>query len=66
MTTYSVAPLPDGVEQRGSWQVKAGGRRVSTHLKKSAAKRMARRKAGSGDELVIMRTDGTIQKRRSY
>jgi hypothetical protein len=59
MATYRVTPLPDGVDQRGSWQVKKNGRRVSTHLKKSAAKREARRKAGPSDSVVLHRTDGT-------
>lgn len=60
MATYRVTPLPDGVNQRGSWQVQKNGRRVSTHLKKSAAKRRARREAGANDSVVVHRTNGTV------
>lgn len=59
MATYRVTPLPDGVDQRYGWQVQKNGRRISKHLKKSAAKRKARQKAGSGDSVVVHRTDGT-------
>jgi hypothetical protein len=59
MATYRVTPLPDGVDQRGSWQVKKNGRRVSAHLKKRAAKREARRRADPDDSIVLHRTDGT-------
>jgi hypothetical protein len=60
MATYRVIPLPDGVSQRYGWQVKKGGRRVSKHTKKAAAKRAARRKAGPNDSVVLHRTDGTV------
>jgi hypothetical protein len=60
MATYRVTPLSDGVNQRGSWQVQKNGRRVSTHIKKSAAKRKARREAGAMDSVVVHRTDGTV------
>ena len=63
MATIRVQPLPDGTSMRGNWQVKKSGRRVSKHLKKSAAKRRARREAMDGDELVIHRTNGSIQDR---
>lgn len=59
MATYRVTPLSDGTDQRSNWQVKKNGSRVSTHVKKSAAKRTARRKAGDGDEVLLHRTDGT-------
>lgn len=59
MATYRVTPLPDGVDQRGSWQVQKNGRRISTHIKKSAALRKARRKASSKDNVLQHRTDGT-------
>lgn len=59
MATYRVTPLPDTVDQRGSWQVKKNGRRVSKHVKKSAAKRKARELAGPNDSVVLHRTDGT-------
>lgn len=60
MATYRVTPLPDDVDQRGSWQVKKNGRRISPHVKKSAAKRRARREAGKMDSVVLHRTDGTV------
>lgn len=59
MAIYRVTPLPDGVDQRYGWQVQKDGRRVSKHLKKSAAKRRARREAGKDDSVVLHRTDGT-------
>lgn len=59
MATYRVTPLPDTVDQRGSWQVLKNGSRISTHVKKSAAKRTAQRKAGPDDEVLLHRTDGT-------
>ncbi len=65
MATVKVKPLPDGTSLRGSWQVTKSGSRVSKHRKKSAAERMAYRKAKSGDKLVIMRKDGTIQDQRT-
>lgn len=58
--TVRVLPLPDGVDMRGNWQVQVSGRRVSKHLKKSAAKRRAKREASSGDQLVIEGTNGQI------
>jgi len=65
MAKVSVKPLPDGTSMRGSWQVQVSGRRVSKHRKKTAAKRRAQREANSGDTLVITRTDGTIQDKRT-
>jgi len=59
MATYRVTPLPDTTDMRGSWQVKKNGSRVSSHTKKSAAKRKARRKAGPDDTVLLHRTDGT-------
>ena len=61
MATLRVLPIKDGVNQRSSWAVEKSGARVSTHVKKSAAKRTARQKASEGDTLVVHRTDGTIQ-----
>lgn len=63
--TVKVLPLPDTTSQRGNWQVQVSGRRVSTHLKKSAARRRARRAASDGDSMVIHRLDGTIQDRKT-
>lgn len=60
MATYRVTPLPDSVSQRYGWQVKKGNRRISTHTKKSAAKRKAKRKAGKSDSIVVHRKDGTV------
>lgn len=60
MATYRVTPLPDDVDQRYGWQVKKNGRRVSTHYKKSGAKRAANSKAGANDSVVLHRTDGTV------
>jgi len=60
---------------RGKWAVKVSGnsRANSTHRKKSAAKRKARKKAkkiarsGRGKaELVIHKSNGAIQKKHSY
>lgn len=61
MAVYRVTPLPDGVDQRYGWQVKKDGRRVSTHYKKSGAKRAAQSKAGQNDSVVLHRQDGTVQ-----
>lgn len=60
MATYRVTPLPDDIDQRYGWQVKKNGRRISTHTKKSAAKRKAKRKAGSNDSVVLHRSNGTV------
>lgn len=61
MATVRVQPLPDGTSMRGSWQVKVSGRRVSTHVKKSAANRRANREASPGDTVYVHRTNGTVQ-----
>lgn len=54
MATYTVEPLPDGVSQRGNWQVTKNNRvRVSSHVKKSAAKRRARREANNEDSVRV-------------
>jgi len=60
MATYRVTPLPDRVDQRYGWQVKKDGRRISTHYKKSGAKRRANREAGMNDSVILHRTDGTV------
>lgn len=59
--TVTVAPLPDGTNMRGNWQVKVSGGRVSRHTKKSAAKRNAKKEANSGDTLKIKRLNGETQ-----
>lgn len=61
--TYRVRPLPDGVDMRGNWQVTRNGKRVSRHVKKSAAKREARREASVGDVIIHHRTDGQVHDR---
>lgn len=66
MVTIVVAPLRDGVDQRGSWQVKKQGMRKDTHTKKSAAVRRARELATKGDVIEIRRTDGSVQDRSRY
>jgi hypothetical protein len=60
MATYRVTPLPDSVDQNYGWQVKKGNRRISTHYKKSGAKRKAKREAGRNDSIVVHRKDGTV------
>lgn len=62
MTVYRVLPLPDGVSQRYGWQVKKGGKRVSKHTKKSAAKRAANQKASKGDTVEIHGVNGRTQR----
>lgn len=60
-TSYRVTP------DDGGWKVMAakGNSKshstVSTHRKKSAAKRKARKFADPGDRLVVLRADGSIQ-----
>jgi len=60
-SSYRVVP------DDGGWKVMAakGGNAanhstVSTHRKKSAAKRRARQLADGGDRLVVLRADGSI------
>lgn len=58
------------VPNDGGWKVMSGKsntsnhRTVSTHRKKSAAKRKAKRLADGGDRLVVLRADGSIQSNR--
>lgn len=63
---YHIKPLPDGVDQRSSWQVTKDGQRVSTHTRKDAAEAEARRRANDGDQIRYHRTDGTIQRTVTY
>jgi len=63
---YHIKPLPDGVDQRSSWQVTRDGTRVSTHTRKTAAESEARRRASNGDRIRYHRTDGTIQRTVTY
>lgn len=65
MATVRVLPLPDGTDQRSSWQVQKSGRRVSTHVKKTAALREAKRAADSGDSVYIHGTNGEVLDERT-
>lgn len=65
MATYRVQPLPDGTSLRGNWQLKKSGKRVSKHLKQSAAIDKAYRKASEGDTLIIHKTDGEVRDERT-
>lgn len=65
MAVIKVMPLDDGTNQRSSWQVRKGRRRVSTHIKKSAAKRKAKQVANAGDTMEIRGTSGRVQDRRT-
>jgi predicted lipoprotein with Yx(FWY)xxD motif len=61
MTEYHVVPSGN------QWRVQhAGGSVVSNHRKKSPAVSKAKGEAGSGDSVIIHRSDGTVQDRRSY
>ena len=59
MGTYRVKPAGN------RWLVTKSGRTVSRHNKKSRAKSSASSKASTGDSIVIHRSDGTIQNRRT-
>jgi hypothetical protein len=61
--TVRVSPRRDGQNFQGSWYVKVSGRQKSNHTTKQAGKNAARGYASDGDEMVIHRTDGTIQER---
>lgn len=56
MATIRVKPNGSG------WVVSSGRGIVSNHRKKSRAKAAAKRKASSGDRIVIHRSNGTVQK----
>lgn len=58
MAIIQVIPLPDGVDQQSNWQVVENGRRISTHTKKSAAKRKAKSRAGPHDQVIVSGTSG--------
>lgn len=64
MARVLVSPAADGTDIRSNWEVLKPGSKTTSHTKKSAAKRRAKRIASSGDTLEIRRTDGTIQERR--
>lgn len=59
--SYRVVPDGNGWKVMAASSNSANHRTKSTHRKKSAAKRKARRMADSGDRLVVLRTDGSIQ-----
>jgi predicted lipoprotein with Yx(FWY)xxD motif len=49
------------------WRLqKSGGTVISNHRKKQPAVDAGTTEAGSGDALVIHRSDGTVQDRRTY
>lgn len=61
MTEYRVVPSGN------QWRVqKAGGSVISNHRKKNPAVSAAKREAGSGDRVVIHRSDGTVQDSHEY
>lgn len=59
--TVRVLPRDDGVDFQESWMVKVSNQHKSNHTTKQAAKNAARGYASDGDELVIHRSNGTIQ-----
>jgi len=61
--TVQVLPRDDGHDFQGSWMIHAGGQMKSNHTTKQAARNAARRVANQGDEMIVHRTDGTIQER---
>ena len=61
MAEYHVVPSAN------QWRVQhKGGKVVSNHRKKAPAVKKAKKTAGSGDAVVIHRSNGTIQNRVSY
>jgi hypothetical protein len=58
MKTIRVKPNGSG------WVVSSSRGILSNHRKKSRAKSAAKRKANSGDRIVIHRSNGTVQKSR--
>lgn len=61
MTEYHVVPSGN------QWRVqKKGGSVISNHRKKSPAVDKAKSTASGGDDVVIHRSDGTVQNRVSY
>lgn len=59
MSTYRVKP------SGSQWIVTKNGGTVSNHRKKSRAKAKAKRKARTGDKVIIHRSSGTIMDRRT-
>ena len=66
MATYSVTPLPDGVDMRSNWQVKKSGSRMSAHTSKQGAENAARRDATEGDRIKLYGTNGQITNSYTY
>lgn len=60
MIKYQVVPTSAG--ESYSWKVERAGVQVSQHQTKANAKQAARRKASTGDRLIIHRKGGTIQR----
>lgn len=61
MTVYNVVPKRGN---RKGWKVEADGRVTSRHNTKANALSAARDRASSGDQIIIHRSNGRIQKRR--
>lgn len=59
MGTYQVTPNDN------QWKVTKNGRTISNHRKKARARQKAKQKASPGDMVVIRRSNGTIQDRRT-
>lgn len=59
MSTYRVKPSGK------QWIVTKNGSTVSNHRKKRRARSKAKSKARSGDKVIIHRSSGTIQDRRT-
>jgi len=62
--SYRVVPDGDGWKVMSGKSNTSNHRTVSTHRKKSAAKRKARQLADSGDRLVILLSNGKVQSNR--
>jgi len=58
-TTYTVGPI----ENSKRWAVRANGRRVSRHNKKSAAVKKAKDLADRNDTISVRKKNGKFQKR---
>jgi len=64
MVTYTVQPAADGYDMQGNWETLGPAKRTG-HTRKQAALNEARRRASTGDTLIIKRTDGSIQDKRT-
>lgn len=63
----TVVSNPSAGQRRGDWEVRSNGNRVSTHRKKSTAKKKARKHARARDGQVrVQNQDGTFRTVASY